>query len=72
MPKAPPMCYTEPICIACPVCGVGVCEWCLKDARERKWVSGAPVHLERISAVNKEFPPRPYPTGYREGVPFWE
>ena len=55
------MCFTEPTAVCCPVCGVGIAEWCLKDGRERKWIVGAPVHLARIAAVNLEFPPRPYP-----------
>jgi hypothetical protein len=56
------MCFTEPTAIPCPACGVGIAEWCLKDGRERKWIDGAPVHLERIAAVDRAYPPRPYPT----------
>ena len=56
------MCFTEPLAIACPVCRAGIAEWCVQDRNKRKWVSGAPVHLGRIDAVNREYPPRPYPT----------
>ena len=55
------MCFTEPTAIPCPSCGSGVAEWCLNDGRERKWIAGSPVHLERIDAVNRAYPPRPYP-----------
>jgi hypothetical protein len=55
------MCFTEPLAVACPACGAGVAAWCLNDGRKRRWIAGAPVHLERIDAVNREFPPRPYP-----------
>lgn len=47
------MCFTEPVAISCPACGAGVSEWCKKDGRARKWIEGAPVHLERIDAVNR-------------------
>ena len=55
------MCFTEPVAIACPACGVRIGEWCLNDGRNRKWVEGAPVHYERIEAVDRAYPPRPYP-----------
>ena len=61
--------FTEPTAIACPVCTAGIAEWCLQDDRNRKWIAGAPVHQERIDAVNRAYPPRTYP---RQNGSIWD